>query len=35
MLFGRNGAINLLLMDWFDIRIAFMEELNGAMTAKW
>ena len=31
MLFGRNGAINLLLMDAFDFRIPFMEGLNGVI----
>ncbi len=31
MLFGRNGTINLLLSDWFDVRIPFMEGLNGVI----
>ena len=31
MLFGRNGSINLLLGDWFDINIPFMEGLNGVI----
>lgn len=31
LLFGRNGTINLLLMDWFGLRIPFMEGLNGVI----
>ncbi|MCZ8260033.1 MAG: iron ABC transporter permease [Beijerinckiaceae bacterium] len=31
LLFGRNGSINLLLGDWFDINIPFMEGLNGVI----
>lgn len=31
LLFGRNGSINLLLNDWFGIRIPFMEGLNGVI----
>ena len=31
LLFGRNGSINLLLGDWFDINIPFMEGLNGVV----
>ncbi|MCC7348271.1 MAG: iron ABC transporter permease [Variibacter sp.] len=31
LIYGRNGAINLLLMDWFGIRIPFMEGLNGVI----
>lgn len=31
LLFGRNGTINLLLDDWFGIRIPFMEGLNGVI----
>ena len=31
MLFGRNGSINLLLNDAFDVRIPFMEGLNGVI----
>ncbi len=31
MLFGRNGAVNLLLDDWFDVKIPFMEGLNGVI----
>jgi iron(III) transport system permease protein len=31
LLFGRNGTINLLLGDWFDINIPFMEGLNGVI----
>lgn len=31
LIFGRNGSINLLLGDWFDINIPFMEGLNGVV----
>lgn len=31
LLFGRNGTVNLLLGDWFDINIPFMEGLNGVV----
>jgi iron(III) transport system permease protein len=31
LLFGRNGSVNLLLGDWFDINIPFMEGLNGVI----
>ena len=31
LLFGRNGTLNLLLGDWFDINIPFMEGLNGVI----
>ncbi len=31
MLFGRNGTINLLLSDWLDVKIPFMEGLNGVI----
>lgn len=31
LIFGRNGTINLLLSDWFDINIPFMEGLNGVI----
>ncbi|MGE6781386.1 ABC transporter permease [Ensifer adhaerens] len=31
LLFGRNGTVNLLLNDWFGIRIPFMEGLNGVI----
>jgi len=31
LLFGRNGTINLLLQDYFDITIPFMEGLNGVV----
>lgn len=31
LLFGRNGTVNLLLMDWFGFRIPFMEGLNGVI----
>ena len=29
LLFGRNGSVNLLLDEWFDFKIGFMEGLNG------
>lgn len=31
LLFGRNGTINLLLDDWFDMKIPLMEGLNGVV----
>ena len=31
LIYGRNGAINLLLLDWFGVRIPFMEGLNGVI----
>jgi iron(III) transport system permease protein len=31
LLFGRNGTVNLLLEDWFGIKIPFMEGLNGVI----
>lgn len=31
LLFGRNGTVNLLLGDWFDINIPLMEGLNGVI----
>src|SRR5262245_27193350 len=31
LIHGRNGAINLLLLDWFGFRIPFMEGLNGVI----
>ena len=31
LLFGRNGSINLLAGDYFDINIPFMEGLNGVV----
>ena len=31
LIYGRNGAINLVLMDWFGFRIPFMEGLNGVI----
>ena len=31
LIYGRNGAINLLLADWFGIRIPFMDGLNGVI----
>lgn len=31
LIFGRNGSINLLLGDWFDLNIPFMEGLNGVI----
>ena len=31
LLYGRNGAINLVLLDWFGFRIPFMEGLNGVI----
>ncbi|WP_426126670.1 ABC transporter permease [Pararhizobium sp. PWRC1-1] len=31
LLFGRNGTVNLILNDWFGIRLPFMEGLNGVI----
>jgi iron(III) transport system permease protein len=31
LIYGRNGSINLLLLDWFGFRIPFMEGLNGVI----
>jgi iron(III) transport system permease protein len=31
LFFGRNGSVNLLLDDWFDFKIDFMEGLNGVI----
>ncbi|WP_332682743.1 ABC transporter permease [Bosea sp. (in: a-proteobacteria)] len=31
LFFGRNGSVNLLLDDWFGIKIDFMEGLNGVI----
>jgi iron(III) transport system permease protein len=31
LIYGRNGSINLLLNDWFRLRIPFMEGLNGVI----
>lgn len=31
LIFGRNGTVNLLLMDWFDIRLDVMDGLNGVI----
>ena len=31
LIYGRNGSINLLLIDWFGFRIPFMEGLNGVI----
>ncbi len=31
LVFGRNGSINLVLMDWFGMRLPFMEGLNGVI----
>jgi iron(III) transport system permease protein len=31
LIFGRNGSINLLLMDWFDIRLNVMDGLTGVI----
>ena len=31
LLFGRNGSVNLLLDEWFDVKIGFMEGLNGVI----
>lgn len=31
LIYGRNGAVNLILNDWFGFRIPFMEGLNGVI----
>ncbi len=31
LIYGRNGAVNLLLNDWLGLRIPFMEGLNGVI----
>jgi len=31
LILGRSGMVNLLLMDWFDISIPFMEGLSGVV----
>ncbi|MBI3452833.1 MAG: iron ABC transporter permease, partial [Rhodospirillales bacterium] len=31
LVFGRNGSVNLLLNDWFGVRIPFMDGLNGVI----
>ncbi|MBB3900039.1 iron(III) transport system permease protein [Roseococcus suduntuyensis] len=31
LVFGRNGTVNLLLMDWFGFRLELMEGLNGVI----
>ncbi|WP_191086000.1 ABC transporter permease [Roseococcus microcysteis] len=31
LVFGRNGTVNLLLMDWFGFRLDLMEGLNGVI----
>ena len=31
LVYGRNGAVNLLLNDWFGFRIPFMDGLNGVI----
>jgi iron(III) transport system permease protein len=31
LVFGRNGTVNLLLMDWFGFRIPLMDGLNGVI----
>jgi iron(III) transport system permease protein len=31
LIYGRNGAVNLLLLDWFGFRIPFMDGLNGVI----
>ncbi len=31
LLFGRNGSVNLLLDEWFDVKIPFMEGLWGVV----
>ena len=31
LLFGRNGTVNLLLDEWLDFKIPFMEGLNGVI----
>ncbi len=31
LVFGRNGTVNLLLMDWFGFRLELMDGLNGVI----
>lgn len=31
LLFGQNGSINLLLDEWFDMKVPFMDGLNGVI----
>lgn len=31
LVFGRNGTVNLLLMDWFGVRLNLMDGLNGVV----
>ena len=31
LIYGRNGAINLLLLDWLGFRLPFMDGLNGVI----
>ncbi|KAA2237555.1 ABC transporter permease [Salinarimonas soli] len=31
LLFGRNGTVNLLLDDWFGVKVPFMDGLNGVI----
>jgi iron(III) transport system permease protein len=31
LIYGRNGAVNLMLNDWFGFRIPFMDGLNGVI----
>jgi len=31
LIYGRNGAVNLLLLDWLGVRIPFMEGLGGVI----
>jgi iron(III) transport system permease protein len=31
LLFGENGSVNLILEEWFDFKIPFMEGLNGVI----
>lgn len=31
LLFGRNGTVNLLLDEWFEVKIGIMEGLNGVV----
>lgn len=31
LIYGRNGTVNLLLLEWFGFRIPFMEGLNGVI----
>ena len=34
LILGRSGMVNLLLMDWFDVSIPFMEGLTGVVDRK-